>query len=88
MTTITKITIPCTDDTMGDTSPADCNAYRAWFAEQLETEYPDADITVTVRPGRIEIETDDNSDDADLVAELHEFSNCCWDRCPWDFIDA
>ena len=86
MTTITKITIPCTDDTMGDSSPEDCNAYRAWFAQQLETEYPDASITVTNRSGRIEIEADDGSDVSDLIADLNEFQNRCWDRCSWDFI--
>lgn len=88
MTTIIKITMPCTDDTMGDTSPADCNAYRAWLAEQIESEYPDAEIIVTNRPGRIEIETDVVGDDSDLVAELHEFQNRCWDSCPWDFASA
>lgn len=83
--TITKITVPCTDDTMGDTTSEDCNAYRVWFAEQLEAEYPGADVTVTDKHGRIEVETDDDSDDRSIVEELHEFSNRCWDRCTWDF---
>lgn len=88
MNTITKITIPCTDDTMGDASPDDCDNYRSWFSEQLEAEYPDADVTVTTRSGRIEIETDDDCDDADLIEELHAFQNRCWDSCPWDFASA
>jgi hypothetical protein len=85
--TITKITIPCTDDTMGDTSPSDCNAYREWFAEQLQAEYPDAEIEVIDRDGSIEVETDDGADDQPLIEELHAFSNYCWDRCKWDFLD-
>jgi hypothetical protein len=83
--TITKITIPCTDDTMGDTPPADCNAYRVWFAEQLQAEYPDAEIEVTDRDGSIEVETDE--DDRQVMEDIHAFSNLCWDRCKWDFLD-
>jgi hypothetical protein len=85
MTTITKIIYPCSNDIMGDTSDDDCDAYRDWFAEQLHAEYPDTEITVTNSAGRIELTLDDGSYPGDLIAEVHEFGNRCWDSCPWDF---
>ena len=85
--TITKITISCTDDTMGNTSPSDCDAYREWFAGQLAAEYPDAEIEVTATPGETDIQSDDDTDEIELLEDLRAFSNRCWDSCRWEFID-
>lgn len=87
---ITAITYPISNDDLGETSPADCDAYRAWFTEQLTTEYPGAAIDVPSRPGRVEINTDDEDyrdpqPDMDLLCE---FAGRCWDRCPWAEITA
>lgn len=87
MTTITKITYPCPDTSMGDTSETECNTYRSWFAAQIVAAYPGADVTVTDSQGRITVETDDDSDDADLIDSLSEFGNRCWDKCPWDWTE-
>ena len=85
MTTITKISFPCPDDTMGDTSADDCNAYRKWFLAELQTEYPVAEIAVVPFDGKIQIKLDDDADDADAIGELREFGQVCWDSCRWDF---
>ena len=83
--TITHITVACPDDTMGDTSPANCELFREWFTEQLQAKCPDASITVQERPGRSIIETvgDDDND----LEWLDEFQGECWDSCPFDFND-
>lgn len=84
---VTFIIIPCPDDTMGDTSPSECEAYREWFADQLAAEYPCAHIVVTSRPGSIEVGTSDDADEEPIIERLREFSNACWERCKWDFLD-
>ena len=84
---ITKIIISCSDDTMGDTTPAECDAYRTWFAEQLRAEYPEAQITVTAEPGRLIVQTDDEDNEFDAAEALHEFSQQCWESCPWDWVE-
>ncbi len=88
MTTITKIVFPVPNENLGDTTDAECDNYREWFAAQLQAEYPAADVTVTDRPGRIAVDTDDDGNDENLIAELHEFGNRCWDRCPWNWVPA
>jgi len=80
---ITKIVYPVPNETLGNTNDSDCENYREWFTSRLKAQYPDVDVTVTDKPGLIHIETDDESDDSDLIASAHDFGNFCWDNCPW-----
>lgn len=82
---IIKIVYPTPNENLGNTNETDCENYREWFASQLEAQYPDADVTVTDKPGHILIETDDESDDSDLVSSIGDFGNICWNNCPWDW---
>jgi hypothetical protein len=70
------------NDTMGDTSEEDCDAFRIWAATQLRTEYPDHIIQVINGPSLEQFQTDDEENReaiADFCARL-------WDRCPWPLL--
>jgi len=79
---IASINYPTPDSILGDMSATECSAYRAWFAERLNAEYPNATIIVTARDGRIEVGMADDSDPADSVDEVHSFGNRCWETAP------
>ena len=72
------------DDTMGDTSPQDCNAFRKWAEVQLRARYPQHAVEVLNRPAAEQVFTDDN----ERRDEIAFFVSCLWDRCPWDRVEA
>lgn len=78
---MSKITYYAANDTMGDTSAQDCDAYRAWATEQLRNEYPEHEISVANAPSLDQVRTDDE----ERREEIAEFCARLWDRCPWDW---
>ena len=42
-----SISVHCADETMGECTPDECEQYRAWLKEQLETRYPDAIVEIS-----------------------------------------
>lgn len=85
---ITKIIFPVPNDTLGNSTDSECNEFRNWFANELRAAYPGAAVTVTNKPGRISVDTDDDCDDAEIISTLREFGNSCWDYCPWDRLNT
>ena len=69
------------DDTMGDTPPAACAAYRAWAQGQLEAAYPGYAIEVVAEPAMRQCWTDD----IDNEEEIADFCARLWDTCAWDW---
>ena len=78
---MSKITYYAANDTMGDTSDRDCNAYRAWALEELRNEYPEHDVSVESEPSLQQVRTDDD----ERSEEIAEFCSRLWDRCPWNW---
>lgn len=78
------ITYYADDASMGDTSPANCDAYRAWARRVLSAEYPDHEIEVCSQPAGKSCSTDD----IDHEDEIHEFCQLLWDSCPWGDIQV
>ena len=76
-----EITYYADNDSMGDTSATDCDKFREWAQNELETEYPAHEITVT----------DENSlqtactDDSENEDKINDFCSRLWDNCPWDW---
>lgn len=76
-----QITYYAADVNMGDTPAKECDQFRVWAKQQLESEFPGHDITVS----------EDNSlntcntDDIDNEEQIADFCSRLWDRCPWDF---
>jgi len=70
------------NDSMGDTSSANCDAYREWAEEQLRAAYPDHEISVCNKPSLHTVLTDDCKNQG----EIEEFCHHLWDSCPWEKI--
>ena len=74
-----QITYFASDDTMGDTSPEDCAAYRRWAQAELEAAYPEATVEVTAETAVRGAWTDA----IEREEEIEEFCARLWERCPW-----
>lgn len=83
---ITTITIDCPTNSMGDTSEIAANGYRAWLKTQIETEFPNADVTVTDKQSTNCVHCDADADDFDALTRLHSLINHAWDSCNWEFV--
>jgi hypothetical protein len=46
MTTVTKIVYAANNGSMGSMSNRECDAYRAWAANEIQAEYPDAELVI------------------------------------------
>lgn len=75
------ITYFADNNSMGDTSAEDCNAYRAWAKAQLAAEYPTYNVAVSDKPSLNTVTTDDDY----RRDEIEQFCSNLWDRCPWDW---
>ena len=78
---MSTITYYAANDTMGDTSDTDCDAYREWAEAEIRAEFPDHSV---------EVSTDQSlknawTDDFDREDEILDFCHRLWDRCPWDW---
>lgn len=80
---ITTIIYRAANVNMGDTSPDQADKYRTWALEQIQNEYPDADVSVEDSDRGSEVATDDGSyqDEEDALLLLSGL----WDACPWDW---
>ena len=56
-----NITYYAPDARMGDTSPENCEAYRAWALEALERAYPEYTVRVSAQPSHRQVSTDDDA---------------------------
>ena len=78
-----QITFFAANETMGDHSDADCNAFRAWAAEQIEAEYPGAEVFVSkeqsLQNARVSFETAEKDDYA-VEESVELFTSYLWDR--------
>lgn len=80
-----KITYYASDDTMGDNSPEDCNAFRNWALQQLVAEYPDFDVEVSPSNSLRQVAVTDATPEMEDSIEF--YASHLWDRCPWDWKD-
>ena len=83
---IESIKIYSDDGSMGEATEAECDWYRGWMQQQLDTEYPDADIEVMSEPSTssVEVSCERWEDDETATQEVKEYANRMWDRCPWE----
>lgn len=89
--TIEKIVYAAADENMGDCTPADCDAYRAWAKAEIEAEYPNAEIEVTddhTSNSRVIVSGEYSREHEELQGETYEFMSRLWDRCPWDWVEC
>jgi hypothetical protein len=88
---VEKIVYAAADENMGDCTPEDCDAYRAWAKSEIEAEYQDAAVEVTddhTSNSMVVVDGDYNLQAVEIEdkkSEVHEFMSRLWDRCPWDF---
>ena len=82
-----KITYYASNTSMGDTPDDDCNKYRAWAAEQLQAEFPDAEIEVLDKDSLYTFVSIDGDDpDGAIYNQVMDIVPYLWDKCPWDFM--
>lgn len=83
--TITRIIYHAANESMGDTNPYDCNAYRAWARSQIMATYPSAVVEVTsMGQGSYSAESDmDYPFNESEVENAKEYLCTLWTDCPW-----
>lgn len=74
------------DYTMGDTSPENCDAYRAWALNEIKIKYPNANVCVDYSDGDNFARGFDTEKNPNGNVSVLEFLNELWDKCPWDWI--
>jgi len=70
------------NDTMGDTTPENCDKFRKWAQNEIQSAYPDYDVVTLDTPSLETAYTDDNDNESEIV----EFCSQIWDSCPWDWM--
>lgn len=78
-----SITYFADDASMGDTKPEDCDLYREWALDEIVKAYPQHVVEVTAKPSLKQTTTDDDANEADII----DFCDRLWDRCPWTWVD-
>ncbi len=75
------ISIHCADETMGECTPDECEQYRAWLKEQIETRYPDAIVEISSRHSLngpfYHIDNDDRDDLTPCSEDLFDYVSSC-----------
>ena len=69
------------NSSMGDTSDADCDAFRVWAMVQIRVTYPEHKVSVHAVPSLNVCSTNDEERECDIM----DFCSRLWDRCPWDW---
>ncbi len=77
-----QITYYADNGSMGETSDADCEQYRTWALGQLQSEYPNHDVTVSSEQSTRSVDTDDYENEEAIQLFCHDL----WDSCPWDWV--
>ena len=89
------ISVHCANETMGECTPDECDQYRVWLKEQLETRYPDAIVDISSEHSLIgpfyHIDIEDMDDitigrELELTEELERLVQELWDHCNWQFL--
>ena len=78
---MTNITYYAANDTMGDTTDADCTAYRVWAKSEIQAGFPGHAVEVSSVQSLETAWTDDSCS----AGEILDFCRRPWDRCPWDW---
>lgn len=77
-----KIIYYASDDTMGDTSPDNCEHFRKWAENEIYSKFPNHDVYVSGDPSLQTAYTDDiENEDA-----IFDFCGRLWDACTWDWL--
>jgi hypothetical protein len=79
MTTVTSIDYRAATCNMGEASEQDADNYRAWAAEMIASEYPEAVVEVLDEDRQTVVTADDYDDEISAL----EFCASLWDRYPW-----
>jgi hypothetical protein len=89
------ISVHCANETMGECTPDECDQYRVWLKEQLETRYPDAIVEISSEHSLngpfYHIDNEDKDDttigrELELTEELERLVQELWDHCNWQFL--
>tara|TARA_R100000781_G_scaffold58485_2_gene37635 strand:- start:1166 stop:1465 length:300 start_codon:yes stop_codon:yes gene_type:complete len=89
------ISVHCANETMGECTPDECDQYRVWLKEQLETRYPDAIVEISSNHSLngpfYHIDNEDKDDitigrELELTEELERLVQDLWDNCNWEFL--
>lgn len=79
MTTVTSIEYRAATCNMGESTEQDGENFRAWAAEMIANEYPDAEVEVLDEDRQTVVTADDYDDENEAL----EFCASLWDLCPW-----
>lgn len=79
---MSKITYYAATENMGDNvTEVDAEGYRAWAKEQIEAEYPAANVVVSKSQCLRSVDADEEFEGAE------EFCKSLWDKCPWSWVN-
>ena len=86
--TITKITVHCPTDTMGETPEPDASGYRVWLGSELAAKYPGAEIDVDDQQSTYAVQVSVADEDSYYTAsdDVNDFCRHCWDHSPWSWV--
>lgn len=78
-----KITYFAATENMGDNvTEADAASYRVWAKEQIEAQYPEAEVTVSKEQNLNSFWCNDDEKET----EVGDFCKSLWDSCPWSWV--
>ena len=85
---ITKITVHVSLDSIGDGTQEDLDGYLEWLDGELTTQFPAAYVTADDASSleTVAIETDEAGGYYAELANVQEFVQACWERCPWTWV--
>lgn len=86
---ITKITIYCATNTMGDNvTEQDADGYREWLQAEIVREFPGSAVEVLDEQAANTVRTDAEADDYADEERLQYFVQEAWNRCGWEWVKA